>query len=485
MPTLTAAVNHPDIERAILGTVLYRPDAIAAATGLTAADFHSPALGHIWAAMERLAAAGDLIDVNTVAVELGRDGLLDHCGGTRALVEILAAGGAPTAIGRYARIIVDDARCRRTATLAEQAKTAAASGDLDTAAKLIAAATADLQSSTSTSAFTLEEVAAVTAGELPTLVPTMLRRTDGAALLYPGLTHSLVGEPGSGKSWCALVAATQVLAAGGSVLWLDYEGNRRITGERLRALNVHPEVVADRFRYTRPPAVGPLETVELAALADRERPDLAVIDGVARAIARQGGDEDRASDIVALHEAIVRPLTASGAAVVMVDHVTKAREGRGRWARGSGAKLGEIEGAAYGVETVEGFTRTRPGKIRLKIAKDREGIVGAEGDPAAVITFTPAPGDSLTVAVLAPEWVPTSVAEAVLAALNATANDEVRQAHLLDRVRSLGHSFRDSTVIETVEHLALQGRVRRRKGPHNSWLYQMRSDDVPDREERW
>ena len=40
---------------------------------------------------------------------------------------------------------------------------------------------------------------------------TLLRRTDGAGLLYLGKVHSFYGESESGKSWLAQIACAEVL----------------------------------------------------------------------------------------------------------------------------------------------------------------------------------------------------------------------------------------------------------------------------------
>ena len=54
-------------------------------------------------------------------------------------------------------------------------------------------------------------------------LPSMLDRADGETLLYAGKLNSIFGEPGTGKSWVALMAAIEALSRGGSVLWWDFE----------------------------------------------------------------------------------------------------------------------------------------------------------------------------------------------------------------------------------------------------------------------
>ena len=84
--------------------------------------------------------------------------------------------------------------------------------------------------------------------------PTMFTRTDGTGLLYPGRVHWFQGESESLKSWAAQAATVEVLAAGGNVLYIDYEDDDRGIVARLLALGVDKDVLADpaRFRYLRP-----------------------------------------------------------------------------------------------------------------------------------------------------------------------------------------------------------------------------------------
>jgi hypothetical protein len=67
--------------------------------------------------------------------------------------------------------------------------------------------------------------------------------------------------------------------------------------------------------------------------------------------------------------------TASGAAVVLIDHITKNAETRGRFAIGGQAKLATIDGAAYLVEPLEALAPGRTGTLTMRVTKDRPGFV--------------------------------------------------------------------------------------------------------------
>jgi hypothetical protein len=67
----------------------------------------------------------------------------------------------------------------------------------------------------------------------------------------------------------------------------------------------------------------------------------------------------------------------SGAAVVLIDHITKNADTRGRFAIGGQAKLATIDGAAYIVEPIEVLSPGRVGSLTLRVTKDRIGDVRA------------------------------------------------------------------------------------------------------------
>ena len=67
-------------------------------------------------------------------------------------------------------------------------------------------------------------------------LPALLKRSDGATILYAGKVNSVFGEPGMGKSWIALKAALASLENGGRVLWWDFEDKPDTLYRRAKAL---------------------------------------------------------------------------------------------------------------------------------------------------------------------------------------------------------------------------------------------------------
>lgn len=472
-----------DAERALLGAAMLSPAALEIlATETRPADFYRPAHVHVAAAATKVfveAATGtgpagsapgsSPADPVTLADVLRRAGVLDDAGGTAELVSLMA--GAPS-IGnarRYARIVHDHATLRRTiAAAAEIAEVGYGVPDDVHAAVISAQALlADVAAnngSRSYSSLDFGDVEAILAGDVPRIEPDFLLRTDGASLLYAGRMHLIHGEPSGGKTWLALLAVLEVLRMGGSVLVLDYEDSLAGIVSRLLALGADPADLRTRLVYLR--QEGPFtaaEKIELGARLKSLNPDLVILDGVAEALSRDGLSEDRATEVVEWIEKLPRWLARTGAAVLMLDHVAKDKESRGRWARGSGAKLAAIDGAAYEIVVVTPFSKRRAGKVLLRIAKDRPGSVGEVGSIAAAVTITPHADGERVVLEVAPDdptstadpWKPTGLMRKVSEELE-RAEVPITAKALLDLV----HGKRD-LVREAIARLEAEGWIRR------------------------
>jgi hypothetical protein len=230
--------------------------------------------------------------------------------------------------------------------------------------------------------------------------PSVLTRVDGVCLLYEGRVHWFQGEPESCKTWAALAAAAQVLDAGGTVLWIDFEDDENGVVARLLALGVVADVILSRFTYLHPdePLIdrtgrATAGALELARVLDAERYRLAVIDGVTEAMVTDDLDILSNADIARWMRRLPKRIAAiTGAAVVGIDHVTKARESQGRYAIGGQHKLAGITGATYRFDAVRPFARpvgTTPseGSVAVVVMKDRPGYVRARAVDARITTM--------------------------------------------------------------------------------------------------
>ena len=209
-------------------------------------------------------------------------------------------------------------------------------------------------------------------------VPTMLPRSDGLMLFYPGLTHSIHGESESGKSWIVQCEAARLVKIGQHVQMIDFESDAGPITGRMLELGCTPEQLRQYFHYKAPtvkPGASVEEYAEWLGMYDR-RCALVIIDGVTDALGLWGLKTTDNDDWTSFNANFPKRLAKeTGAAVVMVDHVTKSADGRGRFAIGGQAKMNTVTGAAYVVDVVEPMGRGVRGVLALGLAKDKGGYL--------------------------------------------------------------------------------------------------------------
>src|ERR1035438_2568195 len=242
------------------------------------------------------------------------------------------------------------------------------------------------------------DLSEILAGTYTQPTPTMLERTDGRALLYPGRIHALNAEPEAGKSWLALKAADERLLCGDTVLYIDFEDSAPSIISRLRALGASTGTIAKCFIYLRPD-----ESLTAEAEADFERalarkPSLVVFDGLTEAYGRLGLNPEFNPDVAKWMALLPRRVQSRcpEAAVLLLDHVVKNTETRGRWAIGAQHKLAGVD-VAFSVAVVEPFGRGQTGTAHIKVEKDRPGgireFASSESFVAHVVATSSATGD--------------------------------------------------------------------------------------------
>jgi hypothetical protein len=217
--------------------------------------------------------------------------------------------------------------------------------------------------------------------------PSVLQRTDGLCLLYPSRVHAFQGESESLKSWAAQFATKQTIAAGGDVLYIDFEDDAAGVVARLLALGLASAEIAAHLVYIRPDE--PLRTrydeatraaADLAQAFAARSFALCIIDGVTEAMTTEGLDLLSNADIATWMRRLPRRIAKTGAAVVVIDHLPKDRMNQGRYAIGGQHKLAGLTGAAYKFVVTRYFSRaagTTPveGRVLITVEKDRPGYV--------------------------------------------------------------------------------------------------------------
>ena len=207
-------------------------------------------------------------------------------------------------------------------------------------------------------------------------IATILKRSDGHGLIYTGRVHSIYGESESGKSWVAQIATAECLKADKKVIYIDFESDAIDIVNRLKALGVSRANLLQYFTYIRPDGPRDADDPYWKAILEADSAELVIIDGVTESLTMWGGETKDNDAITRWMRIFPRTVaTASGAAVVLIDHITKNAETRGRFAIGGQAKLATIDGAAYLVEPLEALAPGRTGTLTMRVTKDRPGFI--------------------------------------------------------------------------------------------------------------
>ena len=420
-------------ERAVLGAMLHgHHDTLTTTTHtITPHDHYRPAHELIHAAIEHLYSRGEPIDLVTVGDHLHRTNQLDRAGGRPYLAELYTNAPVQATATYHARIIAEHSSRRRLLNLGNHLRAIATTpGDLDLPTLITDTTTRlhDLPThipgidNTPTSTWAPVNIADILEHGEDIQQPTLLARVDGHHLLYPAAVHSISGEPESGKTWVALIAATQHLRDGGHVTYIDFEDRAGRVIPRLINLGAPPHAIRDHFHYIRPTtALDPTGATHLDQAATNSA--LAIIDGVTEAMTLHGLSLMDNEDAARFLDLLPRRLADHGCAVLQIDHVVKDTEKQGRWAIGAGHKLAGLDGAAYGIKVIEPFGRGRAGRARITVHKDRPGAVReiASGNTVAELVLD-SRGGPLAARIDPPSETPRG------------ADGELRPTHLMESV---------------------------------------------------
>lgn len=329
-------------------------------------------------------------------------------------------------------------------------------------------------------------------GTLKRPTPRLLTRTDGPALLYPGKTHTIFGESESGKSWVAQYVAVETLVNGGRVLYVDFESDALDVFDRLQTIGAAKDHLrAPHFAYVRPDA-SPLAFREQEAFAKllAQTWDYVVLDGVTEALNLHGKSSLDNDEITQWMRAVPRRFSReTGAAVVLVDHVVKSTENRGRFPIGGQAKIAAIDGAAFLVEPVSAIGPGLDGHLTVRVTKDRPGAVRSHAggwrktdrtQEAARVRIDSS-GDGTRITVEPPErtevnednkgeFIPTRLMENISRMLNSM-REPVSLRRVLSLLKEQGSGAKPTTVTDALNRLVDGGYILETEGPRNARMF--------------
>ena len=230
-------------------------------------------------------------------------------------------------------------------------------------------------------------------GQIEPPKPTILERSDGKCLFYPGRLNMLYGPSEAAKSWLAMTTAIQVLERGGKVMYLDFEDEPVNALNRMILLGAREDDLRFRFSYVRPEEpLAPMQRNrwgEAAATSQGEineeifqkmlrdvDPNLIVADGMTMLYGLHGLDTNSSSqtDIIT---SWLKSLSRNGrSTVIVIDHTGKGVQ-RGSRPIGSQHKESMVQGTM-----LQTYPKKQPvpgsiGEVELIVLKDRPGEVRA------------------------------------------------------------------------------------------------------------
>lgn len=472
-------------ERTVLGALMADPRIVnQVRVRLKTNYFYEPRHSTIYDAICSVDDRGEPVDILTVGNQLQNTGAPKLRDLRLYLHELVNKVGATHTAPFYADLIREQSRRRGLHTLGTQLRALAANAEpatldaaIDRAYEALDEAANQFGTTTHTvtSSWAPLDLDPVLQGDEVDPPPCILQRNDGPHLLYAAAIHTISGEPGSGKTWLALIAALQQLAAGAIVTMIDFEDRASRVIGRLLSLGAHPDAIRSNFRYVRPNA--PVDDTNRPHLDQATTgASLVILDGVTEAMTIHGLDLNNNADIATFNNLLPRHIADhTGAAVVMIDHVVKDGEKQGRWAIGGQHKLAAIDGAAFIVKATEPFGRGKTGVARIGIAKDRPGhlegiaygrIVAElliDGTDELCVRHQLRPAEEVPLDT-AGNLRPTFLMERLSRYIEITPG--LNQGELTQRVTG-----KPRALVTALDHLVSEGYVEVDRGPKNSKLY--------------
>jgi hypothetical protein len=270
-------------------------------------------------------------------------------------------------------------------------------------------------------------------------VPNVAEIWKGRSLFYEGRLNEIHAEPGTGKTNVLMAACILEIALGGRILYIDPEDTPKGFCTRMLMLGASPQDIREHVFYLHNPP--PEEIKQAQNWARDHKPRVVVLDGLAESMAAVDLNEDKALDVLKFFRETLRPFAEAGSAVIVADHVTKSTEGRGQFARGSGAKAGRYDGVSYDIVSGERYTPKNEGYVKLKIAKDRNGGAGPRGSIIATLHFIPGSNGRTITSFREPadpqSFRPTKIMEKILKHLKSYTNANKRELRDLGNHRAV------------------------------------------------
>jgi hypothetical protein len=189
---------------------------------------------------------------------------------------------------------------------------------------------------------------------------------DYCGLVYAGRRHVLSGPPESMKTLLAWIIALNALRAGRIVVAVDFEMGPNATRELLVDLGASAEEIA-AIHYIE--ADGPASDLEIRAVIAAGT-EFVLVDSDAGAYGVSGLDDERRKDVQLFASTWIDPLWRNGITTILLDHVTKNADARGKFAIGSERKIGTAD-VHLGLELLKPLSRGGEGLAKIRTRRGR------------------------------------------------------------------------------------------------------------------
>jgi len=357
---VTDALPHdPRLERAVLASIILRPECAGQVAFLGPLSFHAQRHRLIFRAIVDVLIESGTLDLNLLVHKLAETGDLEAVGGSAYLGSLMDAGAISSHVAAYGAKLRDLEHRRAVLVGADEVSALARKESASVVTAALAAIAEKIAKKTASAVEVRSiDVAQAMTGEVPE-IPWLAEGWIGQGDLCV-----LAGEWATGKSLIALDLALAVTlghrwvgvmpCTQGPVLYLDEENAVRNACRRLarmaRGRNVSNAEAADlRLRYLSQNGIN-LDDRASYDIVRREidllQPVLVILDAAIRFHSR---DENKASQMALWYRERVKPLQRiCGSALVLIDHMSKPTKDSEAYdpahrVRGSGDKLGVVD----------------------------------------------------------------------------------------------------------------------------------------------
>lgn len=286
-----------------------------------------------------------------------------------------------------------------------------------------------------------------------------------AGLLYAGKRHVISGLPESSKTLISYALLLQALREGKPVAVIDFEMGAIAARRMLTDLEATEAEIASIYFVTpdAPAKDGIHRIIQWGAA-------YVLIDAAIGAYDLSGLDDNARKDAEAFARTWIRPFWINGISTLLIDHVTKNSETRGKFTIGSERKVGQTD-IHLSFEAVKALSRGGSGLIKATVHKDRPAFL--QRPTAAVFELHSHP-DHHTISYVRRDphpvgeegqFRPTVLMEKVSRYLE-THNDPVSRNNIETTIKGKRAEF----IRQAIDVLIADGYATQSTGPHNSKL---------------